>query len=569
MRNYVKITLPYRCYSMSTPHIENSNYTENDDHLPNLLNNTVTYDHIIEQSANIEDGAKKNDVNLIDNMLKELENLATTDTDMMVGYFANNEKLVSDIQQFIKPDKDAESSRYDSDKDDDIDRYTKDSKHHSESSYTHDNKGHSYTDDRKDSEHHSKATDYSFKGGSHGPSVGSGATNKEYRSSGEGKYSGFNSEEELNIAKLNIMKKLAELSSRYGVKLSQNYNMKSDYNAMKHEYDMHYSIRCKDNGIKWLSSAMLQACWGLELLNENYNPFDFKLKGWSEQMNSDIGEYYEVLGDLYEKYCKPGSSMPPELKLMFMVSGSAIKFHIAQATLGSIPSLRDKLMSNPNLLSNLTGQNTNTQNVNDKLQEEYGRSRQNSAFQEKVNNNHEEARRTMQDIHMLKEKEAEYQQTQQLLDQQHQQRLMNTQIHQNRMMQDQILQKQKELEDLQKQLDMQRSDTFSHYSHTSRNNPPRNVNFNQQQTMQMPDLPPSLRNRMKQNNINVIRHSPRNSPRGPRSPASLRSVSDNEIGSSLSSSRGPMGYGRGKRSPDLDSIDPDIDRVIIETISDK
>ena len=39
-------------------------------------------------------------------------------------------------------------------------------------------------------------------------------------------------------------------------------------------------------------------------------------------MSADINSYYDVFGELYEKYSQPGKSVAPEIKLMMMVSGS-------------------------------------------------------------------------------------------------------------------------------------------------------------------------------------------------------------------------------------------------------
>merc|ERR1712139_105066 len=101
------------------------------------------------------------------------------------------------------------------------------------------------------------------------------------------------SKEEIMLKKLDMLRKLGELA-QYGVKLSQNYNINSDYDTMKYEYELHRSIRAKRNGVNWMSSMMMNCVYGLEMLNEKYDPFSVKLKGWSEQMNSEQDSYYDV-----------------------------------------------------------------------------------------------------------------------------------------------------------------------------------------------------------------------------------------------------------------------------------
>jgi hypothetical protein len=149
------------------------------------------------------------------------------------------------------------------------------------------------------------------------------------------------------LRKLDMLRNLGELVQN-GIKLSQNYNMNSDYCTMKCEYDLHKGIRAKQNAINWLSSILLNCIYGIEILNDRYNPFDLKLKGWSEQMNADAHNYYEVFGELYEKYNKPGKSMPPEIKLILMITGSAVKFHLTNTLMSNLSSMTGATSSSSN-----------------------------------------------------------------------------------------------------------------------------------------------------------------------------------------------------------------------------
>lgn len=264
----------------------------------------------------------------------------------------------------------------------------------------------------------------------------------------------FDSMEDEIHQKLEMLRKLGELT-QCGVKLSQNYNMNSDYDAMRYEYELHRSIRDKKNGVKWLSNFMLNACWGIELANESYNPFDFKLKGWYEQMNGDIGDYYEVFGELHEKYFKTGAGVSPEVKLVGMIMFSAMKFHLVNSTFGSQQSLDSTLKNNPALAQKLR-QQVNGQNP------QSGMSR--DIFDQAVNNEHEIARKKAQDIQMVKEKEAQMIRERQ----------------------------EKELRELQAQLQAQRSDMGSIL--TSNNQP----------SISPPTIPKSLQEkfRMQQERVN-------------------------------------------------------------------
>lgn len=206
--------------------------------------------------------------------------------------------------------------------------------------------------------------------------------------------------EELMLEKLDMLRKLGELS-QCGVKLSQRYSMSSDLNTMKYEYELHKKIRSKRNAVNWMSSALLNCIMGIEFLSEKYNPFDFKLKGWHEQMNADQTNYYDVFGELYEKYSTPGGKgMPPELKLLLMITGSAIKLNLSNKLSGMVGMKFDE-DADPELVEQLR-----QQAVAEKLRKET--EKKNKVFNEKAQEEHNMASQKAADIQMLREKEREH-----------------------------------------------------------------------------------------------------------------------------------------------------------------
>ena len=207
--------------------------------------------------------------------------------------------------------------------------------------------------------------------------------------------------EELMLRKLDMLRKLSELAQA-GVKLSQNYNMNSDYKMMKYEYELHKGIRAKQNGINWMSSMSLNLIYGVEMLNEKYNPFDLKLKGWSEQMNADVNNYYDVFGELYEKYNQPGKNMAPELKLLLMVSGSALKFHLTNTMMSNLPTLNTQLDEDPVLAEQLR-----QKAIAQKIKEQSVKN--NEALKQTMNKQHEEATQKAHDLNLIRQKEMELQ----------------------------------------------------------------------------------------------------------------------------------------------------------------
>ena len=77
---------------------------------------------------------------------------------------------------------------------------------------------------------------------------------------------------------------------------------------------------------------------------------DFKLDGWSEQVNENIEEYNEVFEELHDKY-KEKAKIAPELKLLFMMGGSAFMYHITNSMFkNSVPGMEDIMKQNPDLM---------------------------------------------------------------------------------------------------------------------------------------------------------------------------------------------------------------------------
>ena len=71
--------------------------------------------------------------------------------------------------------------------------------------------------------------------------------------------------------------------------------------------------------IKLYKNLILNGCSVIEFFNSKYDPFNFKLSGWSEHMNVEVDNYDDVLEELYEKYRGSGGDMPPELKLLLLI----------------------------------------------------------------------------------------------------------------------------------------------------------------------------------------------------------------------------------------------------------
>ena len=316
-----------------------------------------------------------------------------TDTNMFVNLLANSDKLVSEGRRYEYNNND--HSEKNPELDDDHSKYVSE-RHNSEQHNTeNDNYNYNHNTDTKNTDiRYSESYNNAQKSDTCNTKQITGNTNIKNEDENL-------TAEELMLRKLDMLRKLSELAQA-GVKLSQNYNMNSDYKMMKYEYELHKGIRAKQNGINWMSSSSLNLIYGIEMLNEKYNPFDIKLKGWSEQMNADVNNYYDVFGELYEKYNQPGKNMAPELKILLMVSGSALKFHLTNTMMGSLPTLNTQLDEDPLLAEQLR-----QKAIAQKMKEQAAKN--NEALKQNMTKEHQEAAQKAHDLNLIKQKELELQ----------------------------------------------------------------------------------------------------------------------------------------------------------------
>jgi hypothetical protein len=99
---------------------------------------------------------------------------------------------------------------------------------------------------------------------------------------------------------------------------------------------------------------------GLEFLNKRYNPFEIQLEGWSESVMENVDDYDGVFEELYVKY-RSKVSVAPEVKLIMMLGGSAMMFHLTNSMFKSVmPNMNDVIKQNPDLVKNMMAAVQNT-----------------------------------------------------------------------------------------------------------------------------------------------------------------------------------------------------------------
>lgn len=159
--------------------------------------------------------------------------------------------------------------------------------------------------------------------------------------------------EEIQKAKFDILCELERLRDK-GVRIPKMFSMASDYDEMKYERDRLVHQRKLDNSVKMQRRFLITFVSGVEFLNNKVDPFDLKLDNWSEEVNENINDFDDVFEELYEKY-KDAVDMAPELKLMFMLGGSAFMYHLNNTAFKSaVPGFGDIMKQNPELARQFT-----------------------------------------------------------------------------------------------------------------------------------------------------------------------------------------------------------------------
>src|SRR5210317_54584 len=152
--------------------------------------------------------------------------------------------------------------------------------------------------------------------------------------------------------KADLVNKLGRLEKK-GFTVNKRLNAYSPVDELRTEVKrITYSIEV-DKSVKF-SRRMLIACvTGLEFLNKRYNPFDVQLDGWSENVMEGVDDYDEVFEELYVKY-RTKMKMAPEVKLIMMLGGSAMMFHLTNSMFKSVmPNMNDVMKQNPDLVQNM------------------------------------------------------------------------------------------------------------------------------------------------------------------------------------------------------------------------
>jgi|UniRef100_A0A6C0CNU9 hypothetical protein len=164
--------------------------------------------------------------------------------------------------------------------------------------------------------------------------------------------------------KADLVNKLGRLEKK-GFAVNKRLNVYSPVDELRTEVKrITYSIDV-DKSVKF-SRRMLIACvTGLEFMNKRYNPFEIQLEGWSENVMENVDDYDEVFEELYVKY-RTKMHVAPEVKLIMMLGGSAMMFHLTNSMFKQVmPNMNDVMKQNPGLMQNMMSAVQNTVSKSD------------------------------------------------------------------------------------------------------------------------------------------------------------------------------------------------------------
>ena len=152
--------------------------------------------------------------------------------------------------------------------------------------------------------------------------------------------------------KADLLNKITRLNKK-GIQSSARLTIYSDIDEIRTEYKrMTYSIEV-DRSIKFQRRMLVACVTGLEFLNDKFDPFDVELNGWSQNTMENVEDYDGVFEELYNKY-KTKVQVAPEVKLIMMVGGSAMMFHLTNSMFkAAVPNVTQVMKQNPGLMQNM------------------------------------------------------------------------------------------------------------------------------------------------------------------------------------------------------------------------
>jgi hypothetical protein len=138
---------------------------------------------------------------------------------------------------------------------------------------------------------------------------------------------------ELKVQKKELLLKLHD-AEQSGYQINGKYNMNSPLEELESEYAL-YERRMEQTAmVDFLQDGLMFIIKGLELGNGFYKPMGLNITGLSDKIYNRREQIEHVMKRLAAKYTS-GSSLPPELSLLFIIGGAIVMTHISNTALSS------------------------------------------------------------------------------------------------------------------------------------------------------------------------------------------------------------------------------------------
>jgi len=158
--------------------------------------------------------------------------------------------------------------------------------------------------------------------------------------------------EKIKKLKLEYLAKIHRIEKSNGYKAYKVFSMSDDLEDIKSEYERLKDQVDMQKAVSYGKSVTVGIASVVEILNTTYDPFDIKLKGWSENLKETLEDHDDVFVELYEKY-KDVIQVSPELKLLGIVFFSGMSFHFSAKVMDNMfkkaPDHHEIINSNPEL----------------------------------------------------------------------------------------------------------------------------------------------------------------------------------------------------------------------------
>lgn len=133
----------------------------------------------------------------------------------------------------------------------------------------------------------------------------------------------------------------------------QRMTMQNSLAEIKAEYDNLADSKNLEASIRFQRNALMTFVSGVEMVNDKFGnklPVKPRLKGWSESVHTNIGDFDDIFEELYDLY-KDKAKVHPLMRLVGTLGVSATMYHLtnSMAERSGIPGMSDLMNEDPDL----------------------------------------------------------------------------------------------------------------------------------------------------------------------------------------------------------------------------